>query len=157
MIPSAVFGVLGRVFSQVTPEIQKKTLFRLGKVPRPSIFRKFNVARRCRGKFLGIDLPFRARSARFDSRRELGRERGTRRFTVARILNGHLRRPSKLKRTNLTVHTASCRRRGGEGEKTSRSLSPVEKLYFVKLSHAPSSSSSSSRVQSLKRESQRSH
>lgn len=37
--------------------------------------------------------------------------REKRRFTVARILNGHLCRLSKLKCTNLTVHTSGTEKR----------------------------------------------
>lgn len=52
----------------------------------------------------------------FDFKRELGRTgshgaRKTRRFTVARILNGHLCRLSKLKCTNLTVHASGTEKR----------------------------------------------
>ena len=69
-----------------------------------------------RTRFIFFESIFRGGVARFDFKRELGRAgshgaRKTRRFTVARILNGHLCRLSKLKCTNLTVHTSGTEKR----------------------------------------------
>ena len=117
--PPSVSSGVQRAFFRLLPTIQ--TAFALQKVPSalPSFV---DSTWRVEGSFSRERSPFRREvgAVRFttgnwgERNTASCRVRGTRRFTVARILNGHLRRPSKLKRTNLTVHTASCRRRARE-------------------------------------------